>query len=125
MRRLRPGFSIIRSTILMLVACTSRIAVCQVEGETLTVMFLGGVPLEMVRVPAGSFEMGSPDTERSRGSDEGPAHTVTFGYDFYMGKTEVTQAQWLALTGSWPGTAPGSDLGLGESGVYQLFETGS
>jgi formylglycine-generating enzyme required for sulfatase activity len=71
------------------------------EGEV-TILLPGGVALEMVRIPAGSFQMGSPDTERSRGSDEGPVHPVTIGYDFYLGKYEVTQAQWLAVMGTAP-----------------------
>ena len=78
-----------------------------------TVMLPGGVPLVLVQVPAGTFQMGSPATERSRNSDEGPVHTVTIGYAFYMGKTEVTQRQWLALMGSWPGTAPSFPYGWG------------
>lgn len=46
--------------------------------------------------------MGSPDTERGHSSAEGPVHTVTIGYDFYMGKHEVTQGQWLAMMGTPP-----------------------
>jgi formylglycine-generating enzyme required for sulfatase activity len=61
----------------------------------------------MVRIPAGSFLMGSPDTERSRVADEGPVHEVTIGYDFYMGETEVTQGQWEAVMGSNPATGFG------------------
>ena len=80
-----------------------------------TLLLPGNVPLELVRIPAGSFQMGSPDTERSRDSDEGPVHTVTIGYDFYMGKYKVTQAQWLAVMGSWPGTAPSSSYGIGDN----------
>jgi formylglycine-generating enzyme required for sulfatase activity len=53
----------------------------------------------MVRIPAGSFLMGSPDTERSRDGDEGPVHEVTIDYDFYMGEKEVTQGQWEAVMG--------------------------
>ena len=34
---------------------------------------------EMVVVPAGSFTMGSPDTEEGRIEEEGPQHRVTFG----------------------------------------------
>jgi formylglycine-generating enzyme required for sulfatase activity len=64
----------------------------------------------MVRIPAGSFMMGSPDTERSRASDEGPVHQVTIDYDFYLGETEVTQAQWKAVMGS----NPASDYGVGD-----------
>jgi formylglycine-generating enzyme required for sulfatase activity len=46
--------------------------------------------------------MGSPDTERGREINEGPVHQVTIGYDFYLGETEVTQAQWEAVMGSNP-----------------------
>ena len=83
------------------------------SGET--IMLPGNVPLELVRIPAGRFQMGSPDTERSRLSVEGPVHPVTIAYDFYLGKYEVTQAQWLAVMGSWPGTEPSSDFGLGDN----------
>ncbi len=75
-----------------------------VGGETLTITLPEGVALEVILIPAGSFEMGSPDAERSRSGAEGPDHTVTFGYSFQMGKTAVTQEQWLVLMGSWPGT---------------------
>jgi formylglycine-generating enzyme required for sulfatase activity len=80
-----------------------------------TVYLPGDVPLTLVRIPAGSFQMGSPDTEQSRDSDEGPLHTVNIAYDFYMGKTELTQRQWLAVMNSWPGTAPSSTYGLGDN----------
>ena len=50
---------------------------------------------EMVVIPAGSFEMGGT------GSDEIPVHRVTLR-SFSMGKTEVTQGQWRAITGSNP-----------------------
>jgi formylglycine-generating enzyme required for sulfatase activity len=35
--------------------------------------------------------------------------------DFWIGKYEVTQQQWLAVYGSWPGTAPSSSRGLGNN----------
>jgi hypothetical protein len=69
--------------------------------EEITIYLPGGVPLVLVRIPEGGFQMGSPDTERSRFSNEGPVHTVSIGYDFYMGKYEVTKEQWEALMGSW------------------------
>ncbi len=76
-----------------------------------TILLPGGVPLVLVRIPAGSFQMGSPDTERSRWYAEGPVHTVTI-YDFYMGKYELTQAQWLAVM---PQYAPTWNYGLGDN----------
>ncbi len=67
-------------------------------GYVETVMLPGNVPLEMVWVPAGTFTMGSLDTEQQRGSDEGPAHLVALD-GYWMGKYEVTQAQWKAVMG--------------------------
>jgi formylglycine-generating enzyme required for sulfatase activity len=83
--------------------------------SVITVFLPGDVPLVFVRIPAGSFQMGSPNTERSRWSAEGPVHTVNIGYSFYMGKTELTQRQWLAVMGSWPGGAPSSAYGVGDN----------
>ncbi|MEW6238721.1 MAG: formylglycine-generating enzyme family protein [Candidatus Omnitrophota bacterium] len=75
-------------------------------GETITINITGlpsgSTPLEMVLIPAGTFTMGSPDNEPDRDSDEGPQHQVTLTKAFYMGKYEVTQAQWLAVMGSNP-----------------------
>jgi len=56
----------------------------------------------LVFIPAGKFEMGSPDSEKGRRKDEGPLHTVTITRPFYLGKYEVTQAQRLGLMGSNP-----------------------
>ena len=53
---------------------------------------------EMVVVPAGEFMMGSPESEKGRGKDEGPQHKVTFAQPFAVGKFEVTFAQWDACT---------------------------
>jgi formylglycine-generating enzyme required for sulfatase activity len=51
---------------------------------------------EMVVVPAGEFLMGSPESEKGRGKDEGPQHKVVFAQPFAVGKFEVTFAQWDA-----------------------------
>lgn len=68
-------------------------------------------PLRFIKIPAGSFEMGSPDTERGRwGTEEGPVHDVIITKEFFMGETEVTQAQWEAVMGSNP--ASGYGVGL-------------
>ncbi len=83
--------------------------------KEITILLPGGVQLVLVRIPAGTFQIGSPDTERSRNFNEGPVHTVTIAYDFYMGKYELTQAQWIAVMGSWPGIAPDSIYGVGDN----------
>jgi len=56
----------------------------------------GATPLEMVRIDAGTFTMGSPTTEKARNYDE-TLHQVTISRDFYMGKYEVTNAQFRAF----------------------------
>ena len=73
----------------------------------------GGVALELRRIPAGSFSMGSPDTEAGREVDEGPEHTVTIGRAFYLGKFEVTQAQWTVIV---PGHVNPSNFSIAGGG---------
>ena len=58
--------------------------------------------IEMVLVPGGTFTMGCSPGDAECGFDESPAHQVTLTNAFYMGKTEVTQAQWTAKMGSNP-----------------------
>ncbi len=68
----------------------------------------GSRPLRLVRIPAGDFLMGNTGTERDLEgcsdlcNSELPQHLVTINYGFYMGETEVTQAQWQAVMGSNP-----------------------
>ena len=68
----------------------------------------GGGKLELVLIPAGEFVMGSPDSEQGRDSDEGPTHKVRISGPFYLGKTEVTQAQWQAVMDKNPSKFKGS-----------------
>jgi formylglycine-generating enzyme required for sulfatase activity len=51
---------------------------------------------EMVVVPAGSFIMGSPDSELNRAKYEGPQHRVKFARQFAVGKFAVTFEEWDA-----------------------------
>jgi formylglycine-generating enzyme required for sulfatase activity len=56
----------------------------------------GGARLTMVRIPAGSFQMGSAEQEPGRHANEGPVHTVTLA-EFLIGQTPITQAQWRTV----------------------------
>ena len=47
------------------------------------------VTFEMIAVPGGTFEMGSPPDEVGRAPDEGPRHPVTVGA-LWVGKYEIT-----------------------------------
>jgi formylglycine-generating enzyme required for sulfatase activity len=59
--------------------------------------------IEFVLIPPGTFEMGcSPSNEYVCDWDEIPIHMVTLTNAFYMGRYEVTQAQWTARMGSNP-----------------------
>jgi formylglycine-generating enzyme required for sulfatase activity len=55
-----------------------------------------GVKLELVLIPAGRFRMGNPADEKDQWSGEAQ-HWVVITRPFYMGKYEVTQAQWTKM----------------------------
>lgn len=60
----------------------------------------------MVVVPAGAFEIGSPETEAGRDSDEGPRQRITIAKPFAVAKFEATFAEWDACAagrgcGTW------------------------
>ena len=64
--------------------------------------WVNSLGMEFVLIEPGTFEMGSPATEPGRDDEEGPVHTVTISQPFYLGKYEVTQAQWEAVMGDRP-----------------------
>jgi formylglycine-generating enzyme required for sulfatase activity len=67
----------------------------------MTVDLPGGATMEFVWIEPGTFLMGSPDSELGRERDwEGPQHEVTISQGFWLGKCEVTQAQWAAIMGA-------------------------
>ena len=61
---------------------------------------------EMVRIPPGSFVMGSA----RGGDDERPVTRVTLTTAFSLGKTQVTQRSWVAVMGSNPSAFEGESL---------------
>jgi len=76
---------------------------------------IGSAPGQMFYVPGGTFTMGR--TTGSGDSNELPSHSVTLN-SFFMGKYEVTQAEWIAIMGS----NPASVYGVGENyPVYHIF----
>lgn len=68
----------------------------------------GGVRMTFVLVPPGKFRMGSPAGEKGHRDTE-TLHTVTLTESFDLGKYEVTQAQYQALTGDNPSRFKGAD----------------
>ena len=63
-----------------------------------------GTGIEMLLVPPGIFQMGCSQGSNSYGctNEERPVHSVTLTKGFYLGRYEVTQAQWVAKLGSNP-----------------------
>jgi len=80
---------------------------------------------EMIWVKPGSFAMGSPEGffagERGRDSDESQ-HQVTLTKGFYLGKYEVTQAQWVYVMGSNPSQFKGANRPVEEVSWHDAVE---
>jgi formylglycine-generating enzyme required for sulfatase activity len=70
----------------------------QEQGARLAPRLTNSVGMEFVLIPAGAFTMGAIDSY----SDEQPIRTVRISRPFYLGKYEVTQAQWKAVMGYNP-----------------------
>ena len=69
-------------------------------GPTYTDAYTG---MEFIEVQPGTFTMGCTAEQGSDCKDsEKPAHQVTLTLDYYLGKYEVTQAQWKKVMGSNP-----------------------
>jgi formylglycine-generating enzyme required for sulfatase activity len=69
-------------------------------------------PTQLVLIPSGTFMMGSDAAGGAPyfgDSNEQPVHQVTLSYSFWMGVTEVTQAQYLALMGTNPSLLVGAN----------------
>ncbi len=94
-----PGFRPLRSTLRSPAAPRPMVGSVRSSvpqpGRPWTVPDLG---MEFMPVSSGSFKMGSNDGD----SDEEPVHTVRIARDFWLGKYEVTQAEYEALTGKNP-----------------------
>ena len=73
------------------------------EKKTGDIYTIPDLSLDMIWVEPGTFDMGSPTTEAGRFSAE-VQHQVTLTKGFYLGKYEVTQAQYEAvMTGNVDG----------------------
>jgi formylglycine-generating enzyme required for sulfatase activity len=64
------------------------------------------ITLDMVEIPAGSFMMGSPASEKDRSENEGPQHQVNVPA-FAMAKFAVTQEQYQQVMGKNPSNFKG------------------
>ena len=59
------------------------------------------IGMKLVLIPKGTFQMGSPLSQEGRFAME-EQHEVTLSKDFYLGVTEITQAQYQKVMGENP-----------------------
>ena len=78
--------------------------------EVCTICEYSRIPERFVLVEAGTFKMGSNDGY----SDNKPVHEVTITKPFYMGKYEVTQAEYEVYC-SYGSSSPSSSYGDGDN----------
>lgn len=78
--------------------------------------------LDLVWIAPGEFDLGSPDDEGSRGVDEGPLTRVMLTKGFWLGRTEVTQAQWFAIMGAERGRFRGPVLPVEQVSWHEAME---
>ncbi len=76
---------------------------------------------KMALIPAGTFCMGSPESEVERYDDE-TQHKVTISKDFWMSQYEVTQAEWEAVIGNNPSYSQGANLPVEQVSWYDAIE---
>ena len=80
------------------------------SGNALTIPVKNGINIEMVKVEAGSFNMGATPEKENPYDSEKPVHRVTLTNNYYIGKYEVTQALWQVVMGNNPSRFKGDDL---------------
>ena len=73
---------------------------------------------EMVVVPSGRFQMGSPSSEKGRLDDEGPVHEVTIARPFAVGVNEVTRGEFARFAEA-TGRSTGNNCWSYESGEWK------
>ncbi|MHC4198455.1 MAG: formylglycine-generating enzyme family protein [Planctomycetota bacterium] len=93
------------------VALLARIRRALAAPRTLTVKLSDDVTMGFIYIRAGTFVMGGDRTGDAQWTMSArPKHEVTITKPFYMGKYEVTEAQWKAVYGGAPKNSRGPDF---------------
>ncbi|MGD2009870.1 MAG: formylglycine-generating enzyme family protein [Desulfobacterales bacterium] len=72
------------------------------DSEKMPDTTINSIRMEFVLVPSGSFRMGGDKILEQAEDHETPRHIVKFSKTFFIGKYEVTQAQWSAIMDNNP-----------------------
>ncbi len=83
---------------------------------------VGTVIIELVRIPAGEFDMGSAGEEEGHSMTEEPLRHVKILKAFYLGRYPVTQAQYKAVMGDNPSKFEGDTLPVEQVTYSQAIE---
>ena len=75
--------------------------------------------MKLVPIPAGTFLMGSPEDEKEHNRFE-LQHEVTLTKDFYLGMTQVTQAQYKEVMGKNPSKFRGNRVAGRDSSEFPV-----
>ena len=90
-------------------------------GKNITVLLSDMVDLDLNWIEPGTFMMGSPTDELGRYDDE-TQHQVILTQGYWLGKYEVTQAQYEAVMGKNPSRFIGADLPVEWVSWYDAME---
>ena len=80
------------------------------------------LPIEVVLIPSGSFQMGNTGSMADGMQPETPVHQVTISNSFYMTKYEVQQSLWVLVMGSNPSNFKGNDLPVDRVSWYMALD---
>jgi formylglycine-generating enzyme required for sulfatase activity len=80
------------------------------EGAAEVALRIDALTFELVRIPLGEFEMGSPDGEDGHRPEESPVRRVRIARPFYLGRFPVTRRQYVMLMGENPARFRGGEL---------------
>lgn len=79
------------------------------DAPTLTLR-VGALQIALVRIAPGEFTMGSPLDEEGHAPNEEPPRRVRISKGFYLGRYQITQAQYLEVSGNTPGDGEATAL---------------
>ncbi len=74
-----------------------------------------GLSIDMRWIPAGTFLMGSSETDLTPIRNEMPKHPVIVEHGFWIGAYEITQQQWAAIIGTHPSHVGYDSSGIGDN----------
>ncbi|MBO4544775.1 MAG: SUMF1/EgtB/PvdO family nonheme iron enzyme, partial [Verrucomicrobia bacterium] len=107
----QPGFctSSIGFRVALVATTSSETSGLPVPGSNASIVLPDNVGLDLIWINPGTFTMGSPEDELGRFSDEAQ-HEVTLTKGYWLGKYEITQAQYKAIMKANPSSFIGADL---------------